>query len=414
LKDGAVATGLFQIEEESRDLRLSWVALLVNVTNGVALSVYPAAASNIRNELSLSASETGLLMSAFSIGYALVQIPAGFFSARYGRKQVMLASLAGTVLFTLLFAVANNFAWLFVARFLTGFSIGTLFPVVNHLLAEFYRGRKLQSSLGYYVAGYGAGTLFTFFFLSFLIQWSGWRAMVFASAGVGAILLVVVALMMRGEQYRRASLPAAAVWSWREFRRVFTNVNVLYIGFLDMMGLSTQIVVATWTPTFLETQFSFGVVAANIITGVMGLTTLVGSFFAASLSARFGKRPVILSAAIACLVLPVFIALAPSPLAVFVVVAVIGWAIIYYKPALFSLLPRFAPRELTAVAAGYDNTVGFAATFISPFVFGLILDNTQSYLLGYGLTSLMALLGVFGILAMAKEPPEQVAEATPV
>jgi MFS family permease len=387
---------------EAKGLVLPLLVMAINLVVATALNVYPAAATHVRGEFSLSGGQTGLLSSAFTIGYAAAQLPGGLMAARFGRKQVTLVALLGIAITTGLFAVVSDFNLLLAVRVLTGFASGALFPTVSHLLGEYFAGRKYQKCFAWYTAGWGGGYLAAFYGLSLLISLGGWRWMMVGCGVMALLTALAVLLALRGPVYQRSTLPASVNWVWKETLSVFLNFNLLFIGLLDVTSISSQVVVATWTPSFLEGHFSFGTLGANVITGLMGVAIIVSSFFGDFLAARFSRGVVILTGVIGCLVFPTLIAFSPTPLVVFILVAAVGWAACWFKPVMFSLFPVLLPRELISTGAGYANTLGFLVSFFTPFAFGMILDTSQSYLSAYSITSLVALLGIVGFVALAR------------
>ena len=65
-------------------------------------------ANDLARELDLTATQTGLLSSAFFFAFAAVQIPIGILIDRYGPKRTMLGTAVLTVLGTILFALASS------------------------------------------------------------------------------------------------------------------------------------------------------------------------------------------------------------------------------------------------------------------------------------------------------------------
>ena len=84
-------------------------------------------ANDLARELDLSATQTGLLSSAFFFSFAAVQIPIGILIDRYGPKRTMLATAVLTVLGTILFALASSASVLIAARVLMGLGCSTFF-----------------------------------------------------------------------------------------------------------------------------------------------------------------------------------------------------------------------------------------------------------------------------------------------
>lgn len=391
----------------SKWLWLSLAVAAANFTNAISTNIYPALATNISEKLFLSGGETGLLMSAFTLGYGTAQIPGGIFCARFGRRQALLVSLTVTGAIALLFAFLSDFRLLFLTRLLMGFSTGVIFPTSNHTLSEFLSGRKLQLGLAFFVGGYGVGTAFTFFALSLLFHWGDWRSLMVVTAVMNWLTAGGIALLMRGPELRKTRLPSAINWSWRETAKLFANVNLLHIGLVNLTAISTQIVVLTWTPAFLQSRFASGALGANLITGVMGLSFFFAALLGDRLAARINKMVVIVSGIAGCLIFPTVVAFSPAPWIVLVLVGIIGWFSFCYFAPLYSVIPRFAPGELTGVAAGYVNTISFLGTFITPFAFGLILDNSHSYVLSYAVTSLVAVPGIISLVALMRGPARQ-------
>lgn len=71
-------------------LVLLFIAGIVNFLDRSSLSV---AGEAIRGELGLSATEFGVLLSAFSLSYGLSQLPAGLLLDRFGPRVVLGAGL---------------------------------------------------------------------------------------------------------------------------------------------------------------------------------------------------------------------------------------------------------------------------------------------------------------------------------
>jgi len=74
-------------------------------------------------ELSLSASELGLLAGGYFFGFALTQLPLGKWLDRYGPRRIIVAFLSVAVLGCVAFALATSFTGLLAARVLSGMGV---------------------------------------------------------------------------------------------------------------------------------------------------------------------------------------------------------------------------------------------------------------------------------------------------
>lgn len=79
---------------------------------------------NIGNDLSLTATELGFVLSAFFFGYAVMQIPGGWLTDKYGAIKLLI----GAVIFWSVFTAFTGLAWsltsLLLIRFLFGIGEG--------------------------------------------------------------------------------------------------------------------------------------------------------------------------------------------------------------------------------------------------------------------------------------------------
>ena len=74
----------------------------------------------ITSQLALSDTQFGWVLSAFALGYALFQTPAGALADRYGPRVVLSGVVTLWSFFTALTGAATGFVSLLVYRFLFG------------------------------------------------------------------------------------------------------------------------------------------------------------------------------------------------------------------------------------------------------------------------------------------------------
>jgi MFS family permease len=106
--------------------------------------------------LGVSYEKVGLLFSAYSFTWAVLQIYTGYLADRWGQKRVALVGLTIYAAFALLNYTAQSFSHLLLFRVLQGVGLGLLGPSVLGLAAGFEeKGR----SFAFYRAGNGAGDI---------------------------------------------------------------------------------------------------------------------------------------------------------------------------------------------------------------------------------------------------------------
>lgn len=129
----------------------------------------------------------GYLMFSFGIMQFLFGPVIGNLSDAYGRRPVLLLSLAGMVLDFILMAWAPSLAWLFVGRLLGGLTTAT-HSTVNAVIADISTDENRAKNFGLIGAGFGIGFILGPSLGGFLAQFNVrapfWGAAVLALANL--------------------------------------------------------------------------------------------------------------------------------------------------------------------------------------------------------------------------------------
>ena len=85
---------------------LMWAAIAINFIDRTTLAI---ATPHIMQDLSITTEEMGMVMSAFFLCYALLQIPAGFVSEKFGQRKALGMSVLWWSIATALTGLATGF-----------------------------------------------------------------------------------------------------------------------------------------------------------------------------------------------------------------------------------------------------------------------------------------------------------------
>jgi len=175
----------------ANSLRLA-LTVLVPFSLGYFLSymfraVNAVVAPNLVEALDLSASQLGILTSAYLFAFALFQLPLGIALDRYGPRRVQTALLATTGVGAVIFAVGDSLLTLTVARAMLGLGVsGGLMGAFKAIVLWYPPHRHaLMNSLIMSVGGLGmiAATVPA----EWLVQTVGWRNMFIVAATISFI-----------------------------------------------------------------------------------------------------------------------------------------------------------------------------------------------------------------------------------
>jgi len=137
----------------SRPLLIIFLTIFVNLIGfGIIIPLLPFYAQTF----GASPLAIGLLFAAYSICQLIAAPVLGDWSDRYGRRPVLVFSLAGTVVSFVLLALANSLALLFVARIVDGLSGGNI-STARAYVADITEPKDRARAYGLIGAAFGLG-----------------------------------------------------------------------------------------------------------------------------------------------------------------------------------------------------------------------------------------------------------------
>jgi ACS family glucarate transporter-like MFS transporter len=150
----------------------------------------------ISSEYHIGNQQLGWVFSAFLIGYAGFQIPAGWLAARFGPRRLLtlgVLSWCATTAITALLPPGIDHAILLLigVRLALGAGESVIYPAANQFVARWVPLKERGVINGLILAGVGAGSGLTPPILTWLITSYGWQTAFWFSAVVGLAVCMV-------------------------------------------------------------------------------------------------------------------------------------------------------------------------------------------------------------------------------
>lgn len=335
--------------------------------------------------------EVGWLFASFSLAQFVMAPVLGRLSDRIGRKPVIVISLVGTAVGSLVTGLAGSLWMLFVGRALDGAS-GASLSVAQAAVADIAPPDGRPQMVGMLGAAFGVGFVLGPA-IGGLSALGGPHVPFFVAAAIAAVN--AVAAWIRLPETRDAAQPASApaASSGRRFAAVTPMLRQLaLVGFL-----------ATFAFVAFETTFSlFGSARFDLTEGSASLVFLcVGVVLVVVQGGLFGR----VSAAVGverlyrgglALVVVGLAVLATASswlvLALALLLLSVGQGVA--SPALTELVNRFAPAGRRGEAMGVQQSAGAVARIAGPPIAGAMFD-------GVGVWSPMVMGSVVAAVAFA-------------
>jgi ACS family glucarate transporter-like MFS transporter len=150
-----------------------------------------AAKNPIAESLGFSDKQMGWVLSAFALGYALFQTPAGMFADKFGPRKVLSAIAVLWSVFTALTGLAWSFMSMLVLRFFFGASEAGAFPGMSRAVFSWFPLKERGLVTGINFSGSRLGAAFALPAVAWLINSQGWRASFFVLGVIGVLWAAV-------------------------------------------------------------------------------------------------------------------------------------------------------------------------------------------------------------------------------
>ena len=150
----------------------------------IAISI---AKNQITTELAMTDTQFGWALSAFALGYAIFQAPAGAIADRYGPRIVLATIVILWSLFTGLTGLAWGVGSLVLIRFLFGAAEAGAFPCCARVVYLWFPAAERALAQGINLSGTRVGAAFALPMLAWLVDSAGWRSTFFVLGAVGVI-----------------------------------------------------------------------------------------------------------------------------------------------------------------------------------------------------------------------------------
>jgi MFS transporter, ACS family, glucarate transporter len=251
-----------------------FLAIWLFVLSGVAFldrTNIAIAGLQISSEYGLGNQRLGWIFSAFLVGYAGFQLPAGWLAARFGPRKVLTLGVLwwgiATALITLIpSGIAHVVALLIAIRFALGAGEAVIYPAANQFVARWVPMRERGFINGLIFAGVGAGSGLTPPLLRWLIANHGWRAAFWFSAIIG---LIAGAIWWYASRDTPEEHPSVSATELREIRDGLSYSPTVVAASATDVSRAVDSVRISWRaifhrrdlPALIIGYFSFGYIA---------------------------------------------------------------------------------------------------------------------------------------------------------
>jgi MFS family permease len=326
----------------------------------------------------LSYAQVGLLMGLFMLPGVVIALPGGLLGQRYGSGRVVVAGLGLMLVGGSVVSYSLGFGSASLGRALSGVGGVLVNIMLARMVAEWFRGRELQTAMGVMLSAWPFGMALALAVLGPLAAAASWRLAEYVTVAAAGLALALIALGYRDPPLTlpspqggeggtaepaalRLSLPGR-VWAL-----------AISAGVAWALLNASVIVVASFAPSFLMSRGA-SVGEAGFLTGVALWISIVAVPVGGLVAQKVNRpRLLIVGGCLATAVTIACIARAPMP-AVWMVAS--GLLLGLPPSIMMSLLPRAVGTAHLAPAFGVYYALFYLGMAVSQTAAGSLRDLT--------------------------------------
>ena len=395
-------------------LGLVFIAVAINYMDRANLSVAGVA---LQQEFNLSATQLGVLFSAFTWAYAIAQVPVGVLLDKIGPRLLYAGAIVIWGLFTFImafsahgvFATASaSFAFLIVCRVFIGIAEGPAYPCNTKIASLWFPNKERARAISTYSSAQYIGLAAFTPILAIMISWWGWESVFYFSGGIAVIYGFVWYAFYRDPKDAKNVNEVELNYlkenggynpdvdsnekqeqknSWSEIFYVIRQRRVWGIFIAQFSASSTLYFFLTWFIIYLQEGLHLSISKAGFIACVPYLMAMCGVLLGGTISDGLLKRGHSITFARKCPMIVGGIISAVLCLANFFehspIIAIIILSLAFFANAGSNLgwvaMSDIMPKRMMGTVGGILNLFGNFSGIITPIVFGSLLQEYNNF-----------------------------------
>lgn len=366
----------------------------------------------------------GAVMSAFFLGYLILQIPAGYLSDRFGGKWVLGLGVIFWSLFTLLTPAAAmlGISALLVCRFLMGVAESVTWPSIYALYSQWIHPDRRASAVGLMNSGIAGGSVIALICTPWLISVWSWQGAFYLYGLLGVVWFIfwVYSAQSRpsplpewqstvalAPQLTPAAPPLVAadeqIYPRLTIRRMLHSRAVWAIAIAHISINWSLYLILSWFPTFVNREMGVDLQTAGLLALAPTVISLVmapaaGRLFDRLVAKGYNRRTirrVMQSVAFAGITLAMLTVTLTDSLMVSVAVITLSNALGAFSIGGFATNHLDVAPNQAGLLMGVTNTLAAVSSGASVFVSGWIQDVSGGWDAVFYLAALVSVAGAF-------------------
>jgi MFS family permease len=373
-------------------------------TVSTLISVYlPVVLKDLQSASTISELDAirGYINAIFIFGWALGGFVWGVTSDKIGRKKAFVISVLFYGTFTILTGFANNWWFVVICRFLSGFGVGGVAVVNFTLLSEVWPNRSKAIYMGILSVAFPIG-IFSAGLINYLI--SSWREGFLI--GIIPVIISLTGIWFIRESEKWLSNKHSEANSKSALSRLFSGDHnkELIIGSLTFGTMQIGLwAIFSWLPTWIQTLVATdGQHERGLSMMFLGMGGIIGGFASGWISNKLGIRKAMIICFAACSLISFILFKTNSTISSIVYTEIIVLALFFgaSQGVLSVYIPHIFPTYVRSSATGVCFNVGRVFTAISVLMVSVLVTGLGGFGNAIFIFSLVFIVGLLVVIFM--------------
>lgn len=391
--------------------RITSVSLIVLCQSFQALGIGAIALflPLIRTDLNMTFAQGGTLAAAGSLLYALMQIPAGYLSDRFGAKQLFVVGALGTTVLALTFGMITEYWQALINQSLSGIFRALLFAPGIALITGWFSSERRATAMGLYFVGGILGNVVVNIVGPLLVSRFDWRFPFLTLASIG--IIIALALWRLGKESPTASQRQKV--NIREIFQLFHHRLMWVCGIIQYVRLAVFMGITFWLPSLLVDEKGLSLQTTGLIVAIRAVLIVPSSLIGAYASDRLKKPALIIAISLVVLMITTALLVPINNFILLIVVIAINSIFVQmYFGSLFAVPVEILGSRTAGTSTGFGNLFANVGAFTFTYLLGVLKDATGSFLSGFFSIAIACIVGLVFTWLLARmrrsalPPPE--------
>ena len=352
----------------------------------------------IGNELGLTYSQIGLIMTCQYVAAAVANIPGGILVDTIGRKGLLMAVSLFWVGFPyLLIGFTHGYLMLLACITLVGFGNSLWHPTAIPTLGQRYPDRK-GLVLSLHGMGGNVGDAVAPMLVGAALAVFTWREVVVMNVVPGlvvALLMFVFLGSMRLGSRKAATEPQRLEQYWKGVRQLFRNRELVLLSTGSTFRSMTQAALLTFLPVYLAHEMGYSPFVVGACLFALQAAGFAAAPIAGHLSDRMGRRSIVMGSMATTAVVLLAMAFSGGSALFIALVAVLGFFLYAIRPVIQAWMLEATPKNLAGSSIGILFGAQAIGAAVGPLLAGMVADRQGLLATFYFLAATIVIANLF-------------------